>query len=149
MFYKDRPKNFNPKFDVVSCFVEVGGEILLLHRQDNKPQGDTWGVPAGKKDVLESIEEAIIREMKEEINYNGAFSSLKYFDKVFVQYSTFDFIYHIFHLPLKNKPKIKLNPAEHKDYIWKTPEFSLKMKLIEDEDKCIKLFYEKKYRQTK
>jgi 8-oxo-dGTP pyrophosphatase MutT (NUDIX family) len=141
MLYIDRPKNFKPKFEIVSCFIEVDGEILLLHRQDDKPQGDTWGVPAGKKDVVESIEEAIKREINEEINYGGAFSGLKYFDKVFVQYPTFDFIYHIFHLPLKNKPKIKLNPAEHKDYIWKTPEFSLKMKLIEDEEECIKLFY--------
>ena len=32
-------ENFNKKFDVVSVFVEHDGKILLLHRQDHKPQG--------------------------------------------------------------------------------------------------------------
>ena len=69
MIYKERPKNFNPKFDVISCFVEYDGEILLLHRQDHKPEGNTWGVPAGKVDKGESLLEAMTREIQEEIKY--------------------------------------------------------------------------------
>ena len=37
MLYKEQPKNFTPKFEVVSCFVEYKDEILLLLRQDHKP----------------------------------------------------------------------------------------------------------------
>ena len=48
MIYGSKPKQFNPLFEVVSCFVEHNGEIILLHRQSQKPEGDTWGVPAGK-----------------------------------------------------------------------------------------------------
>jgi len=141
MLFKDKPNNFNPKFEVVSCFIEVGDEILLLHRQDNKPQGGTWGVPAGKKDASESLEDTIKREIFEETSFGDDFSSLKYFDKVFVRYPTFDFVYHIFHLSLKEKPDIEINPTEHKDFLWKTPKDALEMNLIEDEDECIRLFY--------
>jgi hypothetical protein len=43
MLVSDKTKDFNPKFEVVSCFIEVEGRILLLHRADHKPQGNTWG----------------------------------------------------------------------------------------------------------
>lgn len=42
MIYKDIPKNFAPKFEAASCFLEVDGRILLVHRQDTKFMGDTW-----------------------------------------------------------------------------------------------------------
>ncbi len=42
MISKDKLENFTPKFEVVSCFVEYKNEILLLLRQDHKPQHNTW-----------------------------------------------------------------------------------------------------------
>lgn len=62
MLYKEQPKNFTPKFEVVSCFVEYKDEILLLLRQDHKPEGNTYGVPAGKVDAGETINQAMKRE---------------------------------------------------------------------------------------
>ncbi len=50
MISRNKPENFTPKFEVVSCFVEYNDEILLLLRQDHKPEGNTYGVPAGKID---------------------------------------------------------------------------------------------------
>ena len=141
MIYKTKPEQFTPKFEIVSCFVENNGKILLLHRQDHKPQGNTWGVPAGKVDPHENITEAMIREMTEEIGYQANIDELKYFDKVFVKYDTYDFIYHMFHLPLLVQKEIVINPKEHKTYSWQTPEEALQMNLIQDEDFCIKLFY--------
>ena len=66
MIYKTKPDNFSPRFEIVSCFVESDGKILLLHRQYHKPQGNTWGVPAGKVDKDEDIFQAIAREIAEE-----------------------------------------------------------------------------------
>ena len=40
----------NAPDDVVSVFIEHNGKILLLHRQDHKPQGNTWAMLAGKVD---------------------------------------------------------------------------------------------------
>lgn len=141
MIYKERPQNFNSKFDVVSCFVEYNGKILLLHRQDHKPQGNTWGVPAGKVDAGENILESMIREIHEETGFLLPSSQISYFKKVFVKYPDIDFIYHIYHTVLNQKPSVIINNAEHKDFKWVSPKNALKMSLIQDLDACINLFY--------
>ncbi len=142
MIYKERPQNFNPEFDVVSCFVEHDGEILLLHRQDHKPEGDTWGVPAGKTNAGEKIIEAMIRELREETGLRLPSSRLSYFGKVFVKYPDYDFIYHIYHTKLNQRRKVAINHKEHKNFGWISPENALNKRLIQDLDACIKLFYE-------
>ncbi len=141
MIYKEKPLNFNPKFEVVSCFMEFGGEILLLHRQDHKPQGDTWGVPAGKVDSGEEILETMTREIREETGLVLLPRQLSYFGKVFVRYLEYDFVYHIYHTKLDSKQEIVINLTEHKDFKWVFPEDALNMPLIQDLDACIKLFY--------
>ncbi len=62
MISRDKPEHFIPKFEVVSCFVEYNDEILLLLRQDYKPEGNTYGVPAGKIDEGETPDKAMKRE---------------------------------------------------------------------------------------
>ena len=141
MIYREKPKNFDPKFDVVSCFVEHNGEILLLHRQDHKPEGNTWGVPAGKVDEGEKILETMIREIQEETGFQLSSSQLSYFEKIFVKYSEYDFVYYIFHIKLGQKQEVVINHNEHKNFKWISPKNALNMPLIQDLDACIKLFY--------
>lgn len=141
MISKNKPKDFKGKFEVVSCFIEYQSEILLLHRQDSKPQGNTWGVPAGKVDEKENLLSAIAREVKEEVGLFFEPHKFTYFNKFFVRYPEYDFIYHIFHLSLKERPTVNLNPAEHKNSLWDNPKEALKLNLITDEDFCIKTFY--------
>jgi len=64
MIYKNQPIDFNSQFEVVSCFLEYNGKILLLQRQDDKVGGSTWGVPAGKIENNENTIQAILREIK-------------------------------------------------------------------------------------
>jgi len=126
----------------VSCFAEYDGEILLLHRQDHKLQGDTWGVPAGKIDPEDgSKERAMAREFSQETGLNS--EDISYFRKVFVRYSTYDFVYHIFHKRFGEdvRGNVQINPSEHKAYLWVPPKHSLGMNLIQDLDDCIRLFY--------
>jgi len=139
MIYPTKPEIFNPRFEIVSCFVEFQGEFLLLLRQDHKSEPNTYWVPAGKVWDEEDIWEAIEREIFEETWLSNL--EIKYFDKVYVKYENYDFIYHIFHSKLDKLPQIIINPDEHKSYIWRSPELSLYEDLIEDEDECIKLFY--------
>ena len=141
MIYKEKPQNFNPKFDVISCFIESDGEILLLHRQDHKPEGNTWGLPAGKVDAGESFLEAMTREVKEETGFVLPSSLLSYFGKVFVKYPEYDFVYHTYHTKLNQRQKVDINNTEHKDFRWISPKNALDMPLIQDLDACIKLFY--------
>ncbi len=141
MIYKSLPREFHKKFEVVSCFIEYKGDILLLHRQNHKPEGDMWGVPAGKIDEGETILEAMVREMREETGLKILPGNLTYFNKVFVKFPEYDFVYHMFSMPLREKPEIKINKDEHKDFTWTSPKNALSMNLMRDLDSCIKLFY--------
>ena len=142
MLYQNVPENFNPKFTAVGCFVEYDGEILLLHRQDSEPQGNTWGLPSGKMDEGENPLEAILREIKEETGFEIPKSQISYFSKVYVRFPGLDYVYHLFHTRLNNQPKVQINPNEHKDSKWVHPKKALDMSLIQDLDACISLVYE-------
>lgn len=141
MVYKEEPKNFTARFEVVSCYVEHDGEILILYRQDYKPEGNTWGLPAGKVDAGENELEAMVRELGEETGLNIEPDALEYLEKLYVVYPTYQFIFHMFKLPVAQKPEVKIREAEHKTYQWKTPEEILKLDLIPDFDECLKISY--------
>jgi len=141
MVLKDKQKDFNPKFEAVGCFVENNGRILLLHRQDQKPQGNTWGIPSGKREDQEDLFMAMVREIEEESGLIVSKNDLKLFKTSRVRFSDYDFVYHIFYMALDNEPLIKIDDSEHKDFQWLTPIDALKENLIEDLDGCIKLFY--------
>lgn len=133
--------NFNSRFEVVSCFIEYQQNILLLLRQENKPQPLSWGVPAGKVEGNDSLLETITREVKEETGIVIPSSNFNYFKKLYVMYTDYDFIYHIYSSELKIRPIVKINPLEHKDFLWTSPKKALALPLIPDEDFCINLFY--------
>ena len=144
-----KPKNFNPKFEVVSCFLQYQNEFLLLLRQNHKNQGNTYGVPAGKIDQWETPLQAMIRELSEE---TGIILSpeqqqyLTYFKKVYPIHSGYEFIYHMYHLDgekiFPTKPNLTINPNEHKEYIRITPSQAINKSLVPDLDTCIKLYYD-------
>ena len=70
-------ENFKPVFSVVSCFVEHGDEILILKRNPDKPQVESWGLPSGKIDEEETELEAIKRELYEEVGIETPTESLR------------------------------------------------------------------------
>lgn len=141
MIYHESPENFNPRFDIVSCFCEHKGELLLLHRQDNKSEGDKWGVPAGKIDPGEVPLQAMQRELKEETGLSIQPERLTYLNKVFVRYPDYDFVYYMYLIQLESRRRVKIAPKEHKDYIWTSPTHALGMKLVQDLGATIRLQY--------
>lgn len=90
MIAEEKPDDFTPRFEVVSCFVEWQDKILLLHRQEHKPQPDTWGVPAGKLEGDEDSLQAMVRELREETGLNINKTDLEFLDRVFVSYPGYD-----------------------------------------------------------
>jgi 8-oxo-dGTP pyrophosphatase MutT (NUDIX family) len=112
MISKDKPENFRPEFEVVSCFAQRQDEILLLLRQDHKPQPNTFGVPAGKIAKGETPIQAMQREFREETQIE--LDDPVYIDKVFVRYPDYDFIYHMFAKRFQEKPEVMINKKEHK-----------------------------------
>lgn len=136
-----KPQNFSPRFEVAGCFVEYNEKILLLHRQDNKPQGNTWGVPAGKLEKGESASVGICRELFEEIGLSINSNTIEHLHRVYVTHDGYSFIYHICRYKTDTQPVIIPNTQEHKGYRWVTPNEALSMSLIADEAPCIELVY--------
>lgn len=141
MIYKIEPENFVSRFEVVSCYVEHDGEILILHRQDYKPEGNTWGLPAGKVDEGENELEAMVREIGEETGLVIEPAALEYLEKLYVVYPTYQFVFHMFKMPLAKRPVVTIREAEHKGYQWAKPEDVLKLDLVPDCDECLKMSY--------
>ncbi|MBI5140211.1 MAG: NUDIX domain-containing protein [Candidatus Vogelbacteria bacterium] len=140
MIFLARPESLKINFEAAGCFLEHAGEIVLLHRQDHKPQGNTWGTSGGRVEPMETPSDACIREVFEETGIK--IGEPTFFQVVYVNYpGKFTFAYPLFHYKLDVRPGIKIKPDEHKAFIWKSPTEAVMMDLIKDEDGCIKLFY--------
>jgi mutator protein MutT len=141
--YKEPTSQFKPKIEVAALFIEHENRILLLHRQETKSQGNLWGIPGGKLDKGETPLQAVLREVKEETNYDFSKEAIESLGSVYIEYNEKDhFVYHMFRTKLKGDPSaVQINFKEHKGYTWATPEDALKLELIKDEDACFKLIY--------
>jgi 8-oxo-dGTP pyrophosphatase MutT (NUDIX family) len=135
------PKKFNPKFEAVGSFIQYDGEIILLHRQNHKPQGDTWGIPSGKRDNGENPLDTACRETAEETGVVIPRDEMKFFSTIYIRFANYDFVYHMYHAKLDSKPEIKINESEHKAAKWISPKDALSLPLIEDLDACMELFF--------
>jgi len=140
MLFLEKPEDFDSKMEVSSVFLEHDGRFLFLLRNDNKHEGNKWGVPAGKMDNGEDKRSTLIREMKEEIKVELAEDNINECLTVYVRYPEVDYIFHISHYRLDQKPEIVLDESENKEYRWVTLEDALQLNLVKDEDGCIGLF---------
>jgi len=141
MIHKSPPENFNPKFEVVSCFLEHNGEILLLYRKEEKSEGNKWGVPAGKIDDGECEFTAMARELREETGITAHRDDLKYLNKIYVRYPDYDFVYYMFCFQLEERPFINIRKSEHETFCWVSPNRALEMNLVSGQDMCIEMVY--------
>jgi 8-oxo-dGTP pyrophosphatase MutT (NUDIX family) len=141
MMTREKPADFNKRFDIVGCFLEHDGRFLLLHRHLHKASGNKWGLPAGKVDAGEGTKQAILRETKEETGVVLPGASVEYFDSLYVRDGNFDIEWHMFAAKLNTQPTVKINPQEHSEYRWATPDEALQMDLIHDLAESIRLFY--------
>lgn len=128
-------KDFDKMFDVVSLFIICNGKMLLLKRQEGKPQGGTWGRVAGKVDAGESLEKAILRETLEETGIEATPKQIsKYAKNYYVRHKDTDFVFYVFIMELNEYPHITLSDREHSQYAWFTPQESLALDLVPDEE---------------
>lgn len=133
------PKDFKPEFEAASGFIEHEGKILMLLSQDYKHYGSCWGAPAGRLEKGETAEQALIREIKEETTIDLKKEKIQFVKKVYLRMLGKDMIYSIFYTKLKEKPEVKIDEREHKDFQWLEPSECFYLKLIPDEDLAINL----------
>ena len=99
--------------NVVAAIIKKNNQYLIVQRNRNKHLGLKWEFPGGKVYDNETFEEALSREIKEElnitINMHEKIAEEKYKDE------KIDIVLHYF-LCSQKSGTIKLN--EHEDLAW-------------------------------
>ena len=140
--FLDPPEAFSPQMEVSGCYCEYQGRVLLLLRNPEKPQGNTWCIPGGKLKKGESALQAVIREVWEETGLCLTPESLNYCLKVYVRFPGRDFVLHLFRAELSEISKtFEISPNEHSGYRWVAIGEALKMPLIPGGGDCIRLAF--------
>ena len=107
---------------VVGCFLEYDGKFVLLRRHSHKPDGNSWGLPAGKVDPGESDETAMLRELFEETGYQAHSSQLEFLDEhrfFMPSGTTNDFA--SYRVVLDAPHDIVLEENSHSNFKWVSP----------------------------
>lgn len=124
-----KPQNFNPSVEVAACYMESNGKLLLLKRAPEKPEGNRWGVPAGKIENDENPRTAVLRETHEETGIQLEPEQLHYLGKLFISKPGIDFVYHMFHYKCSHFPSVSLN-HEHTSFQWTSLQKALNMPIM-------------------
>jgi len=64
----------SPKVGVGGLIVEAGKVLLLLRRKS--PEAGFWSLPGGRVEFMERVEDALVRELKEELGIEASVESL-------------------------------------------------------------------------
>ncbi|MBY0530151.1 MAG: NUDIX domain-containing protein [Rhabdochlamydiaceae bacterium] len=139
--HTEPPALFHPKMEVAGCYCECDGKFLMLLRSPNKPQGNTWCAPGGKLEKGETPDQALIRELREEIGLDIADLPFNYCRPVYVRFPNVDFVLHLYRVTLEKQPHLCIARAEHRDFCWVTPEEALCLPLIPGGDECVSLVF--------
>lgn len=113
---------------VVGCFLEYNDQFVLLRRLSHKPDGNSWGLPAGKVEPGETDEIAIIRELLEETGYRASHSQLELLDEhrfLMPSGTANDFV--SYRIRLTQPHKITLEKNSHSAFKWVSPEEAYEM----------------------
>ena len=105
------------RVEAVAAVIQKGNRIFCAQRNLSKSMGGKWEFPGGKIEVGETREEALVREIKEELDSDIVVD--KYLMSVEHDYPTFHITMHAY---LCTLVKGELTLKEHNDSIWLTKE---------------------------
>jgi 8-oxo-dGTP pyrophosphatase MutT (NUDIX family) len=142
VIYEQMPEHFSPKFEAAARFLESDGAFLMLKRLDSKPFGGTWCLPGGKRESGETLALCAKRETWEGTGITLDDSVFNDAKTVYVENAGLQYVYHMFKIPLNDRPTPVLKPSEHSEYVWSSPTQALRMNLIPGQDTCIRMIYQ-------
>lgn len=105
------------KVNVVAAIIEYDGEILCMQRGKGKYDyiSYKYEFPGGKVEPGESLVEALIREIDEEMDLKIEVSEQDFFMKIEHQYPDFHITMNSYRSKVKDR---KFNLKEHHSFVW-------------------------------
>lgn len=103
--------------EVVCALIIQDQKVLIAQRNAKQSNPLLWEFPGGKLEVNETPEQALIREIKEELSI--AIEIKSHLSSYTFQYPTIEIRMHAFVVTAKNPQDIHLN--EHLQYQWIVP----------------------------
>jgi 8-oxo-dGTP diphosphatase len=91
------------------------GRTLLTRRRDDQPMGGFWEFPGGKLEPGESPEEALAREIREELGCGASVGAIA--EVVHHRYDEFDLLMLVYACALDGEPR----PIEVAELAWVPP----------------------------
>lgn len=99
--------NSKKHFEVVAAVIKKDEKIFCCQRGPKGECAYKWEFPGGKIESGETKEEALIREIKEELNCN--INIEKFITTINHEYNTFSLTMHVYLCSLKESEPILLN----------------------------------------
>lgn len=142
MVFEEPPEQFNPQFEIASCYVSHEGRILYLKRVSSSTWSHTWSLPGGLVEEGETPMEGMVREVQEETEIDLSKETVVFLKKVYVRDPKKDFTYYMFECKLRDKPEpIRMREDEHNEYRWVLPQEALEqLPLIPGEHECLRFY---------
>ena len=100
-------------YEVVCAVIKKDNKIFCYQRGDKGECAFKWEFPGGKIEPGETNEQALLREIKEELNCSINID--KFITTINHEYNTFSLTMHVYLCSLKESDPILL---EHKSSIW-------------------------------
>ncbi|MBR1649267.1 MAG: (deoxy)nucleoside triphosphate pyrophosphohydrolase [Alphaproteobacteria bacterium] len=104
--------------EVGTGIIVCDGKIFIGQRPEGKPLAGLWEFPGGKQEAGESIEECLIRELREELNVEAKIG--KHIMDTVYRYDENEFRLHVYFVTIPDDAKITLNV--HQNSAWVTPQ---------------------------
>jgi len=124
------PEGFIVMLAAAGCYCEYQGKFLLLKREFDAPQPNTWCLPGGKIEAGESPRAAMIRELQEEIGVGLEEAELQEVGLLYMRQSGIDYLFYTFRYSFDTEPTIFLGFNEHQEARWVTLLEALALPLI-------------------
>lgn len=144
--YEQKPAGFTAQVEAAGGYLWCQNRLLLVRRHENKPQGGTWGIPAGKLEANESPKEAAIREVQEEVGVDIS-SNLESMGELYITLPDVSYIYHMFFKPLESFPELTIALEEHVEARWVSTDDALTLPLIKGAKEAL-IFFKKFLEKT-
>jgi len=143
IFSKDRPSDFHATIDVVTCFMEWDDRVLLLQYPEGHMFPKKWAVPGGRVEKGETKEQALERELFEELGLKAIdWRGVTFIQDAYVRRAIGDIRLHLFKWKLDTHLEVLINQKEHLSFCWQPIQKFKEIDLIDNQYDTFKVVYE-------